>query len=333
MKVSVVLPVYNANATIHRAIQSIQEQSFTDFELIVVNDGSTDSSVSIINELASQDHRIKVFSLSRSGVAKALNFGIKKSKGDYIARMDADDISPPERLKMQTEYLDKNSDVGLVSSLVRYCGDFESNEGYVTYVNWINKVVSPTDIQIKRFSESPFAHPSVMFRQSLIHQFGGYQEGLLPEDYELWLRWLRHNVKMHKINEYLLDWYDHPARLSRTHKNYEYDLFYMVKAKYVALFLAATFGKKLPELWVWGAGRIVNKRVSFLANHGLGISKFIDVNKRNEEKSRFVHHTDIPSAGKIFILCYVSDRKGKSKIFEYLIEKGYREGVDFFMMA
>lgn len=328
-----VLPVHNAETTIEETLKSILKQSFEDFELVVVDDGSCDKSASIIRQIAANDCRIRHFHLRHGGIARALNFGIKISSGQYIARMDADDIAHPDRLKLQSEYLDKHPQTGLVASLVNYTGNAEANAGYAGYVEWINSISKHCDIPVKRFVESPFAHPSVMFRSILSRMFGGYHEGPVPEDYELWLRWMHHGVEMAKVPRYLLDWYDHTERLSRTHDHYSYQNFYRVKAKYLRLFLKRKFQEQLPEIWVWGAGRQVNNRVAPIVERGLHISKYIDVKRRSDNSGRFIHYSDIPEAGQVFILSYVTDRKGKKDIIQYLESKGYREGDDFLMMA
>ncbi|UII30950.1 glycosyltransferase [Fulvivirga ulvae] len=333
MKVSVILPVFNSAATIKRAIDSILAQTFKDFELIVVNDGSTDNTQSIVTELAIADNRIKCYHLTHGGIARALNFGIKMCNSKYIARMDADDTSYPDRLQLQFDYLEKHPEAGLVSGLVKYIGDASKNKGYLKYVEWINGVTEPQQIALKRFIESPFAHPSVFFRRKLIHKFGGYSEANVPEDYELWLRWLHHDVSMHKIDKVLLNWYDSSGRLSRTTGNYSSENFYKVKAYYLANFLVQKL-TYTPAIYIWGAGRTVNNRVKPLLSFGLEVSKFIDVKARKD--SKFIHFSEIPSRpdpGKLIILSFISDRKGKIEVHEFLSRRGYQEGRDFLMMA
>lgn len=255
------------------------------------------------------------------------------SVGEYIARMDADDFSLKNRLQRQVEYLDKHTNIGLVSSLVLHKSNSRAQEGYATYVSWINTVITPGEIRNKRFAESPFSHPSVMFRRYLFYQFGGYNEGALPEDYELWLRWLHRGVAMAKVNEYLLEWCDYPERLSRTHDHYNYNRFFQIKAKYLHLYLNQHFGNKLPPIWIWGAGRIINNRVKHIRRLGLTIDRFIDVKRRSKQDSRFIHYTQLPPPGNRFILSFVSDRDGKIEILQYLKKKGYKEGIDFLMMT
>ena len=328
-KVSVVLPVHNAPGTIHRAIDSILAQEFTNWELVIVNDGSTDDTLARLKDYEYEQAR--VYSIPHSGVARALNFGIKMARGEYIARMDADDVSHPQRLKEQVLYLDSHPGIGLVSSLVQYGGDRRTQPGYAHYVDTINDIVDETDILNRRFAEAPFPHPSVMFRGSLFYQYGGYSEAAIPEDFELWLRWLHHGVKIGKLAKNLLTWYDDAHRLSRTHAHYAMDSFFKVKAHYFKKWYTQHPGR--PKLWVFGAGKEVNKRARHFEHAGLRIDRFIDV-RRRADLSKFIYYEDIPRAdGTLVILSMVSDRSGKGKIIDFLKSQGYQEGTSFFMMV
>lgn len=309
------------------------EQSFSAFELVIVDDGSTDGTSAIIQKFRDCDSRVKAYHLNHSGIARALNFGIKMSHGELIARMDADDYSTPDRLLKQYEYLQQHPETGLVSCRVKYEGDELENAGYAAHVKWLNVRLTHDEINLGRFQESPLAHPSVCFRRSLIARYGGYTEGAVPEDYELWLRWMHHGVKMEKINDILLHWSDLPNRLSRIHGHYSQESFYRVKAIYLEKYLTCLFGKATPEIWVWGAGRTTNNRVKHLISRGWKPTKYIDVKPRAEAASKFIHYADIPAPGNVFILSYVSDRKGKEQIYAHLKSLGYREGTDFLMMA
>src|SRR5688572_5358734 len=112
--VSVVLPVYNGQQYIHEAVSSIQNQSFQDFEFLIVDDGSTDDTPAILQEFARRDDRIRLYHQENSGLISSLNRMCRVARGLYIARMDADDISLPNRLRRQIDYLDSHSDVGIV---------------------------------------------------------------------------------------------------------------------------------------------------------------------------------------------------------------------------
>ena len=156
--ISIVMPVNNASKTLHRAIESILSQTFTNFELLVINNGSTDQTSEIINQY--QDSRIILVSQPKKALVPALNQGIKLARAGFIARMDADDRSHPTRLKVQYDYLRSNPGIGIVSCLVNYMGNRIKNRGYYLHVQWMNQLINSNTIYDRRFMESPLG-PSV----------------------------------------------------------------------------------------------------------------------------------------------------------------------------
>lgn len=181
MKVSVLMPVYNGEAFVAQAIKSVLRQTFHDFELIVIDDGSTDKSVDIVSGF--DDSRIRLFqNQSNSGVAATLNRGLSLARGEYIARMDADDVCVKSRLAKQVEYLDTNSEVGIVGSWIRLFGD---------QLPLVEKTPVDSDILAAYLIfDNPIFHPTVMLRQSLIESDGlSYNTTFnRTEDFELWIR-------------------------------------------------------------------------------------------------------------------------------------------------
>lgn len=327
-QLSVLLPVYNAESTIFRAIESILHQSFPHFELIIVLNGCTDRSKSIVEGI--EDSRIRLFYLDQPDLVKALNFGISKSTARYIARMDADDWSHPSRLQTQVAFLDSHPDIGLVSGMVNYTGDTKANLGYSLYVDWANSIYSPESIYLSRFQECALPHPSVMFRKSVGEQYGFYRQGDFPEDFELWNRWLQSGVRMSKVQTTVVDWYDTPGRLSRNHQMYHTDNFAAVKAHFFAQWFFSKFCTPYPRIYVWGAGNSVKKKARHLLRHGLTISKYIDVKKTNSPS--VIHYKALSYSQDIFVLNYVSDRKGKVEVKKHLEKIGFSEGKSFYMM-
>jgi len=328
IKLSVLMSVYNGSSTINHSVDSILNQTYSDFEFIIVNDGSTDETEFLLAKY--NDHRLKVINLNHVGLAPALNHGLKYCKGEYIARMDADDWCVDERLMKQVNYLDANKDTDVVSCLVKYNGNSEKNKGYSLHVDWINKLVTNEQMARKRFQDSPLANPSSMFRKSLIDKYGNYSETNLPEDYEFWLRLFHFGVRFGKIEENLFHWSDLPDRITRTNSNYSIDKFFEVKAVYLAKWIKKTF-KSTPRIFIIGTGKSVRKRTSLLKHHGFSVYKFVDV-KASQNKDT-IHITQLPHPDEnTLILSYIGDRKGKEKLKRYMMEAGYTEGSNFLYM-
>ena len=328
-QISVLLPVHQAAATISRAIDSILAQSFTDFELIIIANG-IDRATQAVLEPYDELPNIRIFTLEQPNLVKALNKGIDMARGKYIARMDADDYAYPQRLEKQLAILTEHPDIGVVASLVQHKPQGQDQQGYGLHVDHINGLTSPKDHYMKRFVDAPVAHPSVMFRKVLAEKYGGYKEFDGPEDYELWLRWMAQGVRFFKLNEVLLDWYDYPDRLSRSHQAYKAERFSDLKAQYFAMWWQQTDDRK--PLYIWGYGKHVFRKVNFLEENSLTISGYIDVKHKMSTKRRCLHHTDY-TKDMGFVLIYVSDRKGKYRIIDYLLSNGAIEGSDFLLMS
>lgn len=323
------MPVYNAEGTVLQALDSLRAQSFQSMDIIVVNDGSTDGTL----ELLHRQKDIKLLDHSHRGIAAALNDGLSAAEGDYIARMDADDLCHPERIELQAAFLNVFSEIGIVGCRVGFGGDREKQAGYAAHVDWINGLIEPVDIALNRFVESPFAHPSVMFRRELFEQFGAYRDGPFPEDYELWLRWMANGVKAGKVDQELVTWNDPPDRLSRTDERYSIDAFYKIKAEYLFQWLS-THNPHHPDVIVWGAGRVTRKRVAILERYGLRITQYIDIKPRQLNcGTPVILPNEIPDPETCFVLPMVGKRGVRDQIRPILHERGFVEGKNCIFAA
>jgi glycosyltransferase involved in cell wall biosynthesis len=341
--VSVVLPVYNAHTTLISAVTSIRAQRYVDWELVAIDDGSTDGSGECLEALAREEPRLRVLrpAATRQGIVAALNAGLAVAQGEFIARMDADDEAHSDRLAEQVAFLREPAgrEIGVVGCGVEFGGDRAANAGYALHVDWINSLTTPEDIALNRFVESPFAHPSVMFRREVWDRFGGYRAGEFPEDYELWLRWLDAGVRMAKVPRVLLRWNDPPGRLSRSDPRYDPDAFFRLKAKWIARWLHRWPEQGSRPLWVWGAGRPTRKRASHLETHGVRIAGYIDVDSKKVRGALggtgvpVISPAELPEPGEVFVLGYVTSRGAREFIRAALLERGYVEGRDFLMAA
>lgn len=362
--VSVLLPVFNGAATVRHAIASLRAQTFADWEMLVVDDGSTDGTRDIVAEIAREDRRVRTIVRPHEGLVAALNAGLAEARGEFVARMDADDESHPDRLAEQVALLRRGraGEIGVAGCLVEFVGNRATNGGYALHVDWSNALVTPEQIALNRFVESPLAHPSVMFRRELVNRLGGYRAGEFPEDYELWLRWMDAGVRCAKVPRVLLRWHDRAGRLSRTDRRYDPEAFFRVKAEWVAREVERVVGARRPGagrgfnprsdladgkgraeaapcLWIWGAGRPTRKRAAWLEEAGVRIAGYIDVDPKKATRAiggtgRPVIQPDaLPPAGGVFVLGYVSSRGARESIRSELARRGYVEGTDFLMCA
>jgi len=192
-KISILMPTFNCEKYIINAIQSVLWQTYEYFELIVIDDGSTDNTSSLVKKV--KDKRIQYVRIEHSGISNALNFGLKIAKHDWIARMDADDLSLPNRLVRQINFIENNSSYDVVSSWyvtfrsTRICHLFKLPVDH-------KKIVQGLELH------STLCHPGTMFRKQLVLSIGGYSNHPF-EDYDLWLR-LRQNAKFYNIPEPLI---------------------------------------------------------------------------------------------------------------------------------
>jgi GT2 family glycosyltransferase len=185
-KVSVLMSVFNGQPYLDQAVESILSQSFDDFEFVVVDDGSEDSTWQVLNSFLARDHRLVLLRNTHNlGYTRSLNIGIRQSRGLYVARQDADDVSLPGRLSRQVDFLDSNPDVGLVGTLSEFTDDGGEHR-------WPSNLPIETEserIREQLLNTNCIRHGSVMFRRSLLDIVGPYNPTLEPsEDYDLWLR-------------------------------------------------------------------------------------------------------------------------------------------------
>ena len=326
-KISVILPYFNAEKTLKRSVISILEQSFSDFELLLVNNNSTDNSYKIAKKLAKNDSRIILFQEQKQGVVFATQKGLKKTNSAFIARADADDFWHKEKLLLQYNFLKENPKIDVVSCRVNFIGDAK-NDGMLTYVEETNKLLTHKQIELSRFSELQVINPTIMFRKKVALEHGLYKDGDFPEDYEMFLRWIEKGVKYHKLPEYLLDWYDSETRLTRTDKRYSFEAFYKVKSSYLFNYLKEN-NPHFPNIVVWGAGKRTKKRTKTIKNLGVKISYFIDVSEKKINGNDVISYKHIPPKGQIFIVSFVNNKGIRQKIKDFLISKQYIEGHNF----
>ncbi|GJM63578.1 glycosyltransferase family 2 protein [Persicobacter diffluens] len=333
--VSSIIPFYNSAETLAQAIESLLQQDYPRQEIILVNNNADQASRLIAKTYSEQHPQIHLFTESRQGVMFAFNKGLANSKGDFILRLDADDIALPSRISDQIHFLQTQADVDLCSGLVRFEKGEIPSGGFQKYVDWVNSIQTEEEIKKAMFIESPIVNPSLMFRKSSLDKFGTYRAGNFPEDYELLLRWQEKGAKMAKTDNPVIIWRDSASRLTRTNFRYTEENFYKIKSEYLMRHLKQIQATD-KKIMIWGAGKKTKQRIHFLKAYGLAIHGYIDVDPKKCEKDHSLHYLELPdktSEDQLFILSLIAIPESREKIKQFLLKKSYKEGRDFILFA
>lgn len=235
-KVSVLMPVYNGEQYLRESIESILNQTFRDFEFLIISEhGTSAESLAIIESYT--DERIRhIHNTIRLGLVGSLNLGLKETQGEYIARMDADDVSFLERLGKQIQFLDKHPEIGMIGTW------FELIDEHGKPINKVHFPVANNLVKWHLFFYNPIVHPSVMLRRTIYEQFGGYDtKALHCEDYELWLR-LAQKIQIANLPEVLIQLRKHVQNISYKHTQTQLETANIFAARAISVAL----GKQIP---------------------------------------------------------------------------------------
>ncbi len=330
--VSILLPVHDAADTLVEALDSLLAQTFTDFEIIAIENGSHDSSAAILRDYARNDPRLHIHHLPEANLVAALNAGLSHSRGELIARMDADDRCHPDRLAAQVALMDAQPDVDVCGTCVEIFGEKEPRAGYRAYERWINGLLSHEEMRRERFIESPIPHPSAMFRREWITRMGGYRDCGWPEDYDLWLRGFAAGAGFAKCPEVLLSWRDHEGRLSRRADVYTQDSFVRCKAYHLAVALR----EESRRIALWGAGPIGKRLLRCLRAEGVTPAAVVDIDPHKIGRTRQGIAVVAPEAlagGGWFVLTAAIRAGAREEIRAALGELGRVEERDYLCCA
>jgi prepilin-type processing-associated H-X9-DG protein len=336
-QVSILLPCYNAAPTLIEALDSLAMQTLTDYELVAVDDGSTDATWQILESRAAGDPRLRLLRLPHGGIVTALNAGLEVCTAAYVARMDADDRAHPERLARQVAFLDGHAEIGVVSCRVAGFPASQVRQGFAIYIEWLNSLLSDADICREIFVESPLPHPSVAFRRQPVLDAGGYQDRGWAEDYDLWLRLYLSGSHFAKLPEVLLEWREHPSRLTRLDSRYSLENFLRAKAHY----LARGPLHEREAVIVWGAGMAGRRLGKHLIRQGVPLVAFVDIDPRKIGRTRrglpVIPPEDLPAWWQRYtrpaLLAAVGARGARALIRQRLQALGLREGQDWWGAA
>lgn len=326
------MPVFNEERFLPATLASILNQTYTDFELIAVDDFSTDQSFNLLCNHAAKDNRIKVFRNTKKGIINALQLAMNYCSGDFITRMDADDLMVEDKLEVMLEKLRTHGKSYLSIGKIRYFSESkEINEGYRNYEKWLNQLTEQGANFNDIYAECTIPSPCWMLHRSDFIKCGGFSNNTYPEDYDLAFRMMAAGFKVIPENKVLHHWRDHLNRASRNDKNYTDNTFIPLKVKY---FLQLHKNRKIA---VWGAGkkgkRIVQELLEaqekphWFCNNPKKIGKSIFQIKMQSEEELLKMSKDFQ------IIVAVANPEEKEMIRLELEKKGKLENTDFFFFA
>ena len=223
-RVSVLMSVFNGERFLKRAVESILGQTFTDFEFLILDDGSTDTTWEILGKYTEKDTRIVLIRNEQNiGLTRSLNKGLRLAQGEYLARQDADDISQAQRLELQVKFLDAHPEVGVVGSALEIIDE----NGKVLAQRKPAKVDAELRLEML-IKNSSLLHTSILARTSLLKELGGYNENIrFAQDYDLWWRVSR-KANLANLSEILVKWRESPGRISQARRQEQLECMFAI---------------------------------------------------------------------------------------------------------
>jgi glycosyltransferase involved in cell wall biosynthesis len=330
--VSVLLPARDAGATLGVSLRSIQRQRHTDWECVVVDDGSRDDTLARAREMAAADTRFVVVATPARGLVAALNAGLARCRGALVARMDADDVMHRDRLAAQVQALAHAPGLWGVGTHVRIFPRAQLAAGWRAYERWVNGIDSAARVRVEAFVECPVVHPTLMLRRSALVELG-YRDVGWPEDYDLILRALARGLEIGIVPRRLLAWRDGARRLSRTGAAYARPRFAEIKAAFLAeQFLAST-----DRYVLWGYGGTGRALRRALQAHGKRATHVIEVHPGrlgNTIHGAPVLPPDVlRSLAPLPVVVSVARSGPRARIRAAMAAMGFRETRDFVCAA
>jgi glycosyltransferase involved in cell wall biosynthesis len=332
-RLSVLLPCRDAADHLPLAIRGLEQQTYQDFEVVALNDGSHDETPNLLDDWAARDGRLSVVHGERAGLAVTLQIGSAMCGGELLARVDADDVMHPRRLAEQVALLDARPGIAAAGTRVRYFPWETVGWGARRYQSWLNGLVEPEQLARDIFVECPIAHPTLMVRRSAFDAVGGYRVDGWPEDYDLLLRLHLSGAGLANVPRVLHFWREGDGRVSRSDPRYSPEAFRSCKIHYLRQGLLQGRDK----VNIWGAGRVGKDFARALADAGIRVATFFDIDPRKigqEIHGATVLPVDEATRHRAeYLLVAVGAPGARELIREELAEAGFEEPRDYCCVA
>jgi glycosyltransferase involved in cell wall biosynthesis len=330
--VSILTPFKNTARFLNECLDSIVTQTYDNWELVAIDDHSTDGSLEIVRQYAKNDNRIRVYTNSGTGVIEALRMAFSKSRGNLITRMDSDDIMHNNKLKVMSQQLQQFGKNHVAVGLVKYFSERGIRSGYQRYEQWLNRLTLKGSNYSNIYKECSIPSPCWMTYRDDLLKAGSFESDRYPEDYDLAFRFYKQGLICIPSNQTLHYWRDYDERTSRTHEHYALNHFLDIKIDY---FLELNYDQGRP-LTVWGAGMkgktvaraMVEKNIPFywICNN----PKKIGCKIYEKELLNFEYLNEINDPQSIVT---VANEKAQTEIHRYMQLQRMKPMVDCFFFC
>jgi glycosyltransferase involved in cell wall biosynthesis len=330
--VSILMPVYNAAKFLDVTIQSIVDQSYKNWQLIAVDDFSDDNSLSILKKWSERDARILCFSNQEKGIIHAMRCAYSKSDGEYISRMDADDIMHSDKISLLKNTLSQQGKGYVAIGLVEYFSDAGLGEGYKKYEQWLNALSLEESNYTDIYKECVIPSPCWLVHRHDLDKAGAFNSNLYPEDYDLCFRFRNCGLMLTTVPQIVHYWRDHQNRSSRNDPNYADNSFLNLKMFH----FTRTDYNPDKSLVLWGAGRKAKRIAHLLLEENI---RFDWICENSKKIGHAIYGVLLEDAAEyVFkansqLLLSVAQRNAKSGIFDRIDAVLSQEEFELFELA
>jgi len=330
--VSILIPFKNTAVFLPECLDSIRHQTYTNWEVIAVNDNSKDASKSVVASYAKSDSRITLLENNGEGIIEALRTAYKNSRGKFITRMDSDDLMTTIKLETLVNALCRSGKGHVAIGQVRYFSHRGISNGYARYEAWLNQLTANGTNYIDIYKECVIPSPCWMTFRSDLEASGAFNSDRYPEDYDLTFRFYEHKLNCVPCNRVLHHWRDYDHRTSRTSEHYAQNYFLAIKMHY---FLKLDFERSRP-LVLWGAGSKGKNIAQILVKTDIPFHWVCDNPKKIGKKIYSVvlnHYSILKKLTAPQSIITVANADAQTLIKHYLADLGQKQQSDFFFFC
>lgn len=330
--VSILIPFKNTAHFLPECLESIVAQTHADWEVLAVDDHATDNSQEVLTSYAERDPRIKVFTNEGDGIIPALRTAYRHSSGQFITRMDSDDIMTPNRLQVMVDSLKKQGNGHVAVGQVRYFSDRGISDGYSRYEKWLNNLTLEGKNYSEIYKECVIPSPCWMVHRDDLEACGAFRPYRYPEDYDLTFRFYEKGLTIIPCDQVLHHWRDYDTRTSRTHEHYAQNYFLDIKLHY---FLKLDYDANRP-LVIWGAGFKGKTIAQTLLEKGVDFTWLCDNPKKIDKKiygKELYHFSVLPTIKNPQSIVTVANEKAQQEIRAYLDKLDQKSMIDYFFFC